>query len=727
MAHAIEMRAGVIVLLATIAAALDCGSPGPNVDNGDCEAFDFLRRATNGAKSWDDCAGNPCGTECTNHGAVCSLSTDGNNFNPHGFTGVCCAKSNGSDVYRITRVIMPPNMLLSGYPGAAIEHFYNALTLPSPLEVSDISNQLEMTSTCSLEDMKTLCKLTSLVALRFVNTRCHGSIPSCIFTALPRLITLDLSSIEEAPGFSGVLPSPPLLRARFDPANTTVYCNLRQKDDSKFACPIDRTVCGLSDTLCNYTSPPTRAPPTSAPTKAPVTSSPTTSAPMTLSPTAVQPAAGPTASSGGGLVNIPTWASLLILCIAFLVLLFSFLGVAGAVFLVWRKSSARRASLAGVSLLNNNISESERFHGFAAPGRRSDSSNKTDAAFTSAIDACAELLIDPARVVVGKKLAAGGFGAVYRGTLSGEDVVLKEVYSQILDGNEDELLKEARLLHILRHPRIISFYGVTWRATGPAPAGWESSSSRSSSTSSASESTTRGHQRNLSEQWLNSGREGNALMMLVTEFCSGGSLSDVVRARTYDRDANFVRHSKQLLETLDWLHSKRPPVIHRDIKPANLLLDANGDLKVCDMGLARAQPLPTEHFGGGSESQAAFSSVTMTGGLGSAPFVPPEVMRAGDADGVSLRYDGRAFDIYSSAMTLYFLWSGDLFPGLSRFQIIAGVASGLRPPLNPSDVPPRLIDLLQKMWCENPAERPSAGEIAVLLADPMLLAMDDQS
>jgi len=50
-------------------------------------------------------------------------------------------------------------------------------------------------------------------------------------------------------------------------------------------------------------------------------------------------------------------------------------------------------------------------------------------------------------------------------------------------------------------------------------------------------------------------------------------------------DANCKFFFKQLLEGINYLHSKR--VIHRDIKGSNLLIDRRGVLKVADFGLAR--------------------------------------------------------------------------------------------------------------------------------------------
>jgi mitogen-activated protein kinase 1/3 len=41
----------------------------------------------------------------------------------------------------------------------------------------------------------------------------------------------------------------------------------------------------------------------------------------------------------------------------------------------------------------------------------------------------------------------------------------------------------------------------------------------------------------------------------------------------------------QLLRGLKYIHSAN--VIHRDLKPSNVCVNANCDLKICDLGLAR--------------------------------------------------------------------------------------------------------------------------------------------
>jgi len=69
---------------------------------------------------------------------------------------------------------------------------------------------------------------------------------------------------------------------------------------------------------------------------------------------------------------------------------------------------------------------------------------------------------------------------------------------------------------------------------------------------------------------------------LVLEFAENGSLFHYLRKRRkFSEEEAFVYFFQTCLG-IDYLHKRR--VIHRDLKPENLLLDEDGNIKLCDFG-----------------------------------------------------------------------------------------------------------------------------------------------
>lgn len=82
------------------------------------------------------------------------------------------------------------------------------------------------------------------------------------------------------------------------------------------------------------------------------------------------------------------------------------------------------------------------------------------------------------------------------------------------------------------------------------------------------------------------------MLVFITEFFTSGTIrsyvNDVVRTPT-----RFViaKWCKQILEGLNYMHTREPPVIHRDLKCDNLFIDASeGIVKIGDFGLSKAVP-----------------------------------------------------------------------------------------------------------------------------------------
>ena len=114
---------------------------------------------------------------------------------------------------------------------------------------------------------------------------------------------------------------------------------------------------------------------------------------------------------------------------------------------------------------------------------------------------------------------------------------------------------------------------------------------------------------------------------MVLQLMEGGPLP-VRPGEAAARLAAVGRVGARLADGLAHLHSHG--VLHRDVKPANVLLDAQGEAYLADLGLAR---------------HAADSPLTQTGCVVGTPrYMAPEVLGQG-------RY-GPASDVYALAMTL---------------------------------------------------------------------------
>lgn len=90
--------------------------------------------------------------------------------------------------------------------------------------------------------------------------------------------------------------------------------------------------------------------------------------------------------------------------------------------------------------------------------------------------------------------------------------------------------------------------------------------------------------------------------VLILEYCSGGDLHDSIARGNRPSHEAVCRIMLQLLETLEFCHSRS--IFHRDIKPENIFLQHNGNIKLGDWGLAITTKESSD-FGTGSEQYMA--------------------------------------------------------------------------------------------------------------------------
>uniref|UniRef100_H3G6M4 Protein kinase domain-containing protein n=1 Tax=Phytophthora ramorum TaxID=164328 RepID=H3G6M4_PHYRM len=129
---------------------------------------------------------------------------------------------------------------------------------------------------------------------------------------------------------------------------------------------------------------------------------------------------------------------------------------------------------------------------------------------------------------------------------------------------------------------------------------------------------------------------------MVLEYCARRSLSAVVKTLPGRRMDEQIGKKifRQVVAGVVYLHASG--VIHRDLKLANLLLDAEGQVKISDFGLAARLGCELGSFLEGDH-------VTM---CGTPNFIAPEVLTADDAP-----YD-ETVDVWSLGCILHCLLLG---------------------------------------------------------------------
>lgn len=148
--------------------------------------------------------------------------------------------------------------------------------------------------------------------------------------------------------------------------------------------------------------------------------------------------------------------------------------------------------------------------------------------------------LDGKYFVVGR-LGSGGFGEVFLAedeVIPGRQLALK-VLSSDSAGDHSDLIWEMRTLSQFNHPGVVGFY-----------------------------------------HHFNHGKQ----LILVMEFCAGGSLDQRVYSGNPLSQNEVFRWGAVLCDTLAFVHEKG--IVHHDIKPANILFSLDGAIKLGDFGVA---------------------------------------------------------------------------------------------------------------------------------------------
>jgi len=337
-------------------------------------------------------------------------------------------------------------------------------------------------------------------------------------------------------------------------------------------------------------------------------------------------------------------------------------------------------------------------------------------------------LIDPQEIILHRIIGEGTFGRVWSAKWGSSSVAVKEfVFAQAAVAGKssqqrdivEEIIGEAGMMAILRHPNVLQLFGCSLTAQA---------------------------------------------IWIVSELCSLGSLRQVLddTERVLSLDAR-LNLALQVAEGMAYLHTQDPPIIHRDLKSHNIFVhetfieddqskDKSNDSKLLlpwssiskkksdsgnvskisgsssrskkstnasRDGKENGSNSGSDSTSGGSASAKQVKSKstmsakigdwgsaratlagsrTMTHGVGTACWMAPEVLKHARSSKYS--------DVYGFGIVLWELATrSQVYEGLESTQIIAMVANDNLRPEVPDGCP--WNDLMVKCWNEAPQDRPS--------------------
>jgi eukaryotic-like serine/threonine-protein kinase len=248
-------------------------------------------------------------------------------------------------------------------------------------------------------------------------------------------------------------------------------------------------------------------------------------------------------------------------------------------------------------------------------------------------------------------VGSGGMASVYRA----RDIVLDRVVAIkvfAVDTSEDRarLESEVRLLSRLNHPNLVTV-----------------------------------HDAHLSSA------VDDGPSFLVMEFVGGTTLREAIVASPLSADL-IVAVASGIGEALHVVHEAG--IVHRDVKPANILIEPGAPTtsgvraKLADFGIAHSV---------GSSHLTATATV-----IGTAGYLSPEQAAGGTVTSAS--------DVYSLGLVVLECFTGQMeYPGSAAESLAARLG---RDPVLPPWLPAGWSALLGSMLARDPANRPSALEVA---------------
>jgi serine/threonine protein kinase len=251
-------------------------------------------------------------------------------------------------------------------------------------------------------------------------------------------------------------------------------------------------------------------------------------------------------------------------------------------------------------------------------------------------------------LVLLNRVGRGGRGSVYRAWQpSLKRVVAVKLLSRALSDNREYIqrfLREARVASKVQHRNIVRAYDINKKG---------------------------------------------AHVYMVMEYVSGVSLGQVLRKRATVETPDALEIARAVGDAVGYI--AKVGLVHRDIKPDNIMIDVNGRVKLCDLGLARPS-------GATNLTQPMVAQ-------GTPAYMSPEAA-------VRPEIDTQA-DVYSLGVTLYRMLLGKVpFDNSDPVEILRMQVEEQPRGLDGGELPGALADLIRRMLEKEPASRPHARDLA---------------
>jgi serine/threonine protein kinase len=170
----------------------------------------------------------------------------------------------------------------------------------------------------------------------------------------------------------------------------------------------------------------------------------------------------------------------------------------------------------------------------------------------------------------------------------------------------------------------------------------------------------------------------NSADCLVLEYCSGGTIEDLVESHGPIRPPKLYRYCCQIRSAVEYIHQNK--IAYQDIKPSSIMLDSRGKIKLTDFGLSVQN----------ASGKTKFS--------GTKRYMAPEILNR--MKGCDTFLAG----IYSLGNTFYFMLQGhDLFVANDHKELIHLICGNIFPP--PQNVDPMFGNLICHIMSYEPKNR----------------------